>query len=315
MSELRQAIEQYLTLRRGLGFELREAETVLRRFLAFAEREGASSITTDLVLRWTRQPSRAQPATWASWVAIVRRLARWWSATDPRTEVPPEGLLPHRFRRQRPYIYSDDEIERLVRTAAQLPSANGMRALTYSTFFGLVAATGMRIGEGLALDRCDVDLEEGILTVRRTKFAKSRLVPLHASTREALERYATQRNRIFRRLETPAFFVSEHGRRITQWSTRYHFARVSQQVGLRAPAGGHRHGHGPRIHDLRHRFAVRTLIEWYRRGLDVEREIPKLATYLGHVHVNDTYWYIEAVPELLQLASERLMQQHQEELS
>jgi integrase len=173
----------------------------------------------------------------------------------------------------------------------------------------------MRISEGLALDRRDVDLEEGIVTVRRTKFGKSRLVPLHASTREALERYAAQRNRIFRRLETPAFFVSERGRRITQWSTRYHFARVSQQVGLRAPAGGYRHGHGPRIHDLRHRFAVRTLIEWYRSGLDVEREIPKLATYLGHVHVNDTYWYLEAVPELLQLATERLIQQRQEELS
>lgn len=315
MSELRHAIEQYLSLRRGLGFELREAQTVLRRFVAFAEREGASSLTTDLVLRWTRQPSRAQPATWAAWVAIVRRFARWWSATDPRTEVPPEGLLPDRFRRQRPYLYSDHEIEQLVRTAAQLPSANGMRPLTYSTFFGLMAATGMRISEGLALDRRDVDLEEGIVTVRRTKFGKSRLVPLHASTREALERYAAQRNRIFRRLETPAFFVSERGRRITQWSTRYHFARVSQQVGLRAPAGGYRHGHGPRIHDLRHRFAVRTLIEWYRSGLDVEREIPKLATYLGHVHVNDTYWYLEAVPELLQLATERLIQQRQEELS
>ncbi len=311
MSELRQAMDQYLTLRRSLGFELREPEATLRRFVAFAEREGAAHITTDLVLRWTSEPSKAQPATWASWVAIVRRFARWWSATDPRTEVPPDGLLPHRFRRQPPYIYSDDEIERLVRAAAQLPSANGMRALTYSTYFGLVAATGMRMSEGLALDRSDVDLDEGILTIRRTKFGKSRIVPLHTSTRKALEGYAARRDHILRRVETPAFFVSEHGRRITQWSTRYNFAKVSQQIGLRPPAGGH----GPRLHDLRHRFAVRTLIEWYRTGLDVEREIPKLATYLGHVHVNDTYWYLEAVPELLQLATERLMQQRQEELS
>jgi site-specific recombinase XerD len=282
--------------------------------VAFAEREGESYITTQLVLRWTRQPSQAQPATWASWVAMVRRFARWWSASDPRTEVPPEGLLPHRYRRQPPYIYSDDEIERIMWAAAQLPSANGMRALTYSTFFGLVAATGMRMSEGLALDRSDVDLHQGILTVQRTKFGKSRLIPVHASTREALERYAVQRDRILRRVETPAFFVSEQGRRITQWSTRYNFARVSQQIGLRLPARGCRHGHGPRLHDLRHRFAVRTLIEWYRTGRDVEREIPKLATYLGHVHVNDTYWYIEAVPELLQLATERLTQR-QEELS
>ncbi|MFQ5507629.1 MAG: tyrosine-type recombinase/integrase, partial [Planctomycetota bacterium] len=168
---------------------------------------------------------------------------------------------------------------------------------------------------GLALDRCDVDLDEGILTIRRTKFGKSRIVPLHASTREVLERYAARRDRVLRRVDTLAFFLSEHGRRITQWSTRYNFARVSQQVGLRPSASGRRHGHGPRLHDLRHRFAVRTLIEWYRKGLDVEREIPKLSTYLGHVHVNDTYWYLEAVPELLQLATERLMQQRQGELS
>lgn len=315
MSELRQAIDQYLTLRRSLGFELREPEAVLRRFVAFAEREGAAYITTNLILRWMSEPSKAQPATWASWVAIVRRFARWWSASDPRTDVPPEGLLSHRFRRQPPYIYSEDEIERLVRTAAQLSSANGMRALTYSTYFGLVAATGMRMSEGLALDRCDVDLDEGILTIRRTKFGKSRIVPLHASTREVLERYAARRDRVLRRVDTLAFFLSEHGRRITQWSTRYNFARVSQQVGLRPSASGRRHGHGPRLHDLRHRFAVRTLIEWYRKGLDVEREIPKLSTYLGHVHVNDTYWYLEAVPELLQLATERLMQQRQGELS
>jgi site-specific recombinase XerD len=306
-------MDQYLALRRSLGFDLREAEAVLRRFVAFAEREGAAYITTGLVLRWMKQPSKAQPPTWASWVAMVRRFARWWSATDPRTEVPPEQLLPDRLRRTAPYIYSDKEIGRLVRAAAQLPSSNGMRALTYSTYFGLVAATGMRMSEGIALDRSDVDLVEAILTIRRTKFGKSRIVPLHASARAVLEGYAAQRDQILPDVETPAFFVSEQGRRITQWSARYNFARVSQQIGLRPPASGCRHGHGPRLHDLRHRFAVRTLIEWYRAGLDVEREIPKLATYLGHVHVNDTYWYIEAVPELLQLATERLMQDPQEE--
>ncbi len=313
MSELRQAIDQYIAQRRSLGFELREPEIVLHRFVAFADREGAEYITTDLVLRWTSEPSKAQPATWASWVAMVRRFARWRSATDPRTEVPPDGLLPQRFRRQPPYIYSDDEIERLVRAATQLPSSNGMRALTYSTYFGLVAATGMRMSEGIALDRGDVDLAEGILTIRRTKFGKSRIVPVHPSTREVLESYAAQREHTLLTLQTPAFFVSAHGSRITQWSTRYNFAKVSQQVGLRTPASGH--GHGPRLHDLRHRFAVRTLIEWYRKGLDVERELPKLSTYLGHVHVNDTYWYLEAVPELLQRATERLMQQRQEESS
>jgi integrase len=312
MSQLREALDQYLCLRRSLGFALREPAVILRKFIAFAENEGAAYITIDLMLSWAKQPSRAQPATKAAWLATVRRFALWQSASDPRTEVPAENLLPERYRRQHPYIYTSDEIERLVRAAAELPSATGLRGLTYATYFGLVAVTGMRMSEGIALDRGDVDLRQGVLTIRRAKFGKSRLVPVHSSTLTALRRYAEQRDRILPRMTTPAFFVAEHGTRITQWSTRYNFAKVSQQVGLRVPVGGRRHGRGPRLHDLRHRFAVQTLINWYRAGLDVEREIPKLSTYLGHVHVNDTYWYIEAVPELLQLATQRLMGQSQE---
>lgn len=242
---------------------------------------------------------------------MLRRFALWRSASDPRTEVPPEGLLPHRYRRKPPYIYTDDEVDQLVRAAAQLPSPAGLRGLTYSTFFGLVAVTGLRMSEGVALDREDVDLDGGVLTIRRAKFGKSRLVPVHCSTRSALQGYAEQRDRILVRVRPPAFFVAEHGTRITKWSAAYNFAKVSQRTGLRLPVRGRRHGRGPRIHDLRHRFAVRTLIDWYRSGKDVEREMPKLATYLGHVHINDTYWYLEAVPELLQLATERLMQGRQ----
>ena len=170
----------------------------------------------------------------------------------------------------------------------------------------------MRVSEAVGLDRQDVDLDAAILNIRRTKFGKSRLVPLHASTRDALKDYAEVRDRLVPTATTPAFFVSERAGRITHWSTRYNFAKVSRQVGLRAPAGGHRHGHGPRLHDLRHRFAARTLVDWYRAGRDVEREMPKLSTYLGHVHTGDTYWYIEAVPELLQLATERLVDKYEE---
>jgi integrase len=280
--------------------------------VGFAEAEGATHITTDLALRWATEPATADPVNWTWRLGIVRRFARWRSATDPRTEVPADGLLPHRFRRKPPYIYSDEEIEKLVRVAAELPSEKGLRAHTYSTLFGLLAVTGMRVSEALKLDREDVDLEQGILTIRRTKFGKSRLVPVHTSSGDALRAYAEARDHILRRVPTPAFFVSEGGTRITQWSTRYTFAKISRQIGLRLPAGGHRHGHGPRLHDMRHRFAARTLIDWYRAGVDVEREIPKLATYLGHVHVNDTYWYLEAVPELLQLATERLVDKHGE---
>lgn len=313
MSELREALDQYLSLRRSLGFQLHKVAATLRSFVAFAEGEGASYITIGLMLRWAQQSSKAQPATRATWLAMVRRFALWRSASDPRTEVPPENLLPVRYRRQHPYLYQDDDVEQLIRAAAQLPSRRGVRALTYSTFFGLIAATGMRMSEGIALDRNDVDLDDGILTIRRSKFGKSRLVPVHRSTCIALQRYAEERDRILRRTTTCAFFVAEHGTRITKWSTAYNFAKVSQRIGLRAPQRGRRHGRGPRLHDLRHRFAVRTLIDWYRTGFDVEREIPKLATYLGHVHVNDTYWYIEAVPELLLLATDRLMNRCPEE--
>jgi integrase/recombinase XerD len=306
MSELREAVEQYLATRRSLGYKLREPAACLRRFATFVEEAGASYITTDLALRWARQSPRAQPTTWAYRLGIARRFAAWRRTMDPRTQVPPEDILPYRYRRKPPYIYTDAEIEKLITAAGGLPSSKGLRALSYSTVFGLLAATGMRISEAIQLDRQDVDLEKGIITIRQTKFGKSRLVPLHASTRDALRAYARERDDILSGTMPRAFFVSDRGRRITDWSTRYNFAKVSRRVGLRASAGGYRHGRGPRLHDMRHRFAAKTLIQWYRAGLDVEREIPKLSAYLGHVHVSDTYWYIEAVPELLQLATRRL---------
>jgi integrase len=229
----------------------------------------------------------------------------WYSATEPRTEIPPTGLLPHRRQRKSPHIYSDDEIEKLLRRTQQLPSRKGLRSRTFTTLFGLLVATGMRVNEVLSLDRADVDFDRGTLHVQRTKFGKSRYVPVHPSTVEALKKYAEARGRLFPTPPTPAFFISERGGRITGATARYTFAKLSQQLGLRVPAEGH--GRGPRLHDMRHRFAVRTLIHWYRSGLDVERELPKLATYLGHVHVNESYWYLEAVPELLQLATDRLI--------
>jgi integrase/recombinase XerD len=305
MSRLREACEQYLQLRRNLGCQLRETGRLLENFLAFAEQEGAFHVTTDLALRWAQQPSGVQAATWASRLQVVRRFAIWLSATDRGTEVPPAGLLPGRYVRRRPYIYSDAEIQNLVRTAGQLSSPAGLKGRTYSTIFGLLSVTGMRVSEALTLDREDVDLDEGILRIRRTKFGKSRLVAVHDSTRQVLADYACERDRVVRRPAT-AFFLSDGGDRVTGCAARYNFAKVSREVGLRAPATDRRHGRGPRLHDMRHRFAVCTLLQWYRSGIDVKREIPKLATYLGHVHVNETYWYIEAVPELLELAASRL---------
>ncbi len=310
MSELRDALDDYIAVRRALGFHLRLPARSLRNFVTFVEANKVTYITTALAVRWATEPRDAQPATWAWRLGMVRRFASWRRVTDPRTEVPPEGLLPYRYYRSPPYIYSDDEIKRLIRAASKLPSSNGLRAHSYSTLFGLISVTGMRVNEALTLDREDVDLDQGILAIRRTKFGKSRLVPVHVSTRDGLKRYAERSAHVFPRPATHAFFLSEHGTRITEWSARYTFAKVSQQIGLRAPAKGH--GRGPRIHDMRHRFAAKTLIEWYRAGVDVERELPKLATYLGHVHVNETYWYLEAVPELLQLATKRLVEKAKE---
>jgi len=303
---MEQALNDYLRIRRGLGFRLRESESCLRNFVAFLQAEGASCITRELSLRWATLPTKVQPSTWAWRLGMVRRFAIWHSATEPHTEIPPAGLLPHRYRRKPPYIYRDEEVEKLLLRTQQLPSPKGLRARTYTTLFSLLVATGMRVNEALSLDRPDVDLERGILYIRRTKFGKSRYVPVHPSTLDALKQFAAARDHIFPAPLTPAFFLSERARRITEWMARYTFAKLSQQIGLRLSAKGH--GRGPRLQDMRHRFAACTLIRWYRAGRDVERELPKLATYLGQVHVNDTYWYLEAVPELLQLVTERLIQ-------
>jgi integrase/recombinase XerD len=297
--KLREALEEYLALRRALGFILAETSRMLHKFVVYAENEGASFITTDLALRWAVQPDW-QPPQWASYLSMVRRFARYVSALDARTEIPPFGLLPYRARRVQPYLYTDEEIAQLIRAAGKLPSPLGLRAATYATLFGLLAVTGMRVSEPIGLDRDDVDLNRGRLTIRRTKFGKSRMLPLHASSREALRHYSNLRDTLFPQVRS--FFAAEHGGRLTAWSVRRTFVALSRQTGLRGP----KESHGPRLHDLRHRFAVETLIRWYREGVDVERHLPELSTYLGHVHVADTYWYITAVPELLRLATLRL---------
>ncbi len=302
MSGLRQSLEEYLTVRRALGFELRLPGAALAQFVDFAEREGASFITIDLALRWAQQPAGVQPARWATRLSMVRHFARYCCAADPRTEVPPDGLLPHRYRRKPPYLYNETEIDRLIAAARQLPSPTGLRAVTYSTLFGLLAVTGMRLSESFGLDREDVDLSRGLLTLRHTKFGKSRWVPVHRSTQHVLQKYQRRRDRLYPHPKDPSFFLAERGTRLTDSAVRATFIKLSHQIGLRKLSDRR----GPRLHDLRHAFAVRTLLGWYRAGLDVERELPKLSTYLGHAHVRHTYWYLSAVPELLQCAAARL---------
>ncbi|MCP4526466.1 MAG: tyrosine-type recombinase/integrase [Aestuariibacter sp.] len=302
MNNLQTALNEYLRVRRTLGFKLRDEGTVLPQFLRFMEEKDSPFITTNLALEWATQPENVQPAHWARRLSMVRIFAQFRSALDPRTEIPPQGLLPYRYRRKAPYIYDDGEISRLIEAASHLRAATELRASTYSTLIGLLAITGMRISEPIALDSRDVDLTHGMLTVQRTKFRKSRLIPVHPSTVDKLMEYSLLKSRTFNRPKSPSFFVSERGARLTQWSVRYTFVKLSCEIGLRAPHDSH----GPRLHDLRHTFAVKTLIRWYQTGVDVESHMPELATYLGHTHVNDTYWYISAVPELLRLATLRL---------
>lgn len=304
MSTWSRELDRYLSIRRNLGYDLRTAERILRRFIAFAEESGAEHISTDLFLRWQKAFGQANRETWARRLGIIRLFAQWLHSLDPRHEVPPRTLIPGSYRRARPYIYRDEQIRRIVETAAQLPSINGIRPLTCSTLFGLIAVTGLRISEALSLDAADVDLDAGVLTIQRGKFGKARLLPIAESTTARLAAYARERDRLLGAPSAP-FFVSDQGQRLSDCNARYSFSVVCQQIGLRPAQKFHRHGHGPRIHDLRHTFAVRTLVNWYRTGKDPAREMIKLTTYLGHDDPAHTYWYIEAVPELLELASRR----------
>lgn len=305
MSPLRLELDRYLTIRRSLGYDLDTTARVLRRFIAFAESNGAEHVTPDLFLRWQQTFGAAGRQTWAARLGMVRLFAQWLHGLDPAHEPPPRGLIPNRSRRSRPYVYSEAEIASIVAAASELPSVYGLRGIVYATLFGLIATTGLRISEALALDVGDIDLETGVLTIRRGKLGKARLVPLDASVAHRLRAYIGERDRLLG-ASPDALFVADAVRRITDCSARYTFALVCQKVGLRSPQRFGRHGRGPRIHDLRHTFAARTLIGWYRTGQDPAREMIKLTTYLGHVSPEHTYWYIEAVPELLELAAQRV---------
>lgn len=304
MNTLRQAVKEYLALRQAMGFKLHDASRLLSRFIDFLEDQGQAFITTDLAVGWATQCRATQPAEWARRQRIVRVFARYRSATDPRTQIPSTKLLPYRAQRASPYIYNDDEIKRLLQAAGQLRSSTGLRAHTYVTAFGLLTVTGMRISELVTLDNEDVDLALGQLTIRDAKFGKFRWLPLHPTTQQALQQYVQKRNHQYPTSRCSSFFVSEQGARLTSCTVRATFVQLSRQIGLRGPTDSH----GPRLHDFRHHFAVQTLLRWYQEGANVDQHLPELSTYLGHVKVSDTYWYLSATPELLQLALQRSKQ-------
>jgi site-specific recombinase XerD len=305
MSVLRDRLRDYLALRRALGFRLVEAECYLNSFCSFMERRRRTILTAKLALQWATAPANIRPTSWAGRLTTVRQFARYLQGFELRTEVPSARLLPFRPQRSKPYIYSQREIRELMAAAEVLPSRQILRPWTMRTLVGLLAVTGMRVSEALSLTREDVDLKNGVLTIRGSKFRKSRLVPLHASTCRALARYAQRRDACLgERVHAPNFLLTGRGAKF--WVSEVHlsFDAISRATGLRSPTSRR----GPRPHDLRHRFATETLLRWSRSGAQIDREMPTLSTYLGHTNISDTYWYLSAHPELMRHAALRLQQ-------
>lgn len=295
MSTMHTQLEDYLRLRRALGFQLTWPGHVLPQFVTWLEDTGAETITAEAAITWARLSTAASPITLSHRLGAVRGFARYLRSIDPATEIPPTGLF-GKQQRPAPYIYSPAEIGRLVQAARQLHPP--LRAATHEALFGLLGVSGMRIGEALRLSRDDVDLTDGVIRLRHNKFDRDRLVPLHPSTTGALRVYAAHRDRLCPRPGTDAFFISHVGTALRHSPVLATFRTLLASARITTATG-----HPPRIHDLRHSMVVNTLIDWQRDGVDVASRLPVLSTYLGHVSPASTYWYLTAVPELMQLAA------------
>jgi integrase/recombinase XerD len=300
MTDLRSALADYLALRGGLGHELADAHRLLPRFVTWMEHTDHRAVTISAALEWSQLPAAGPDRViWPHRLTAVRGFARYLSAIDPATEVPQPGLLPQPQRWQPPFIYTPADVAALLAAARRMQTPR--RATTYQTLFALLATTGMRVGEAIRLDTTDLDWDLGVLLVRESKFGKSRQVPLHPSSVNALRDYAGRRSEYRPLPGNDSFFVSLTGRRLIYVSVGEVFRALRDQTGI--GAGSARH---PRIHDLRHTFAVTTLLNWYRDGGGVAARLPWLSTYLGHRDPRATYWYLSAVPELLAVAAARL---------
>jgi integrase len=306
---LRAALDHYLRIRRALGYKLTKDGRALRRFVEFLEARGAERVTIELALDWATMPENGTPACFANRLSMVRGFAAYLRTIDPTNEIPPARLLRAGTRRSTPYVYSDHEIAALIDAAGMLRYP--LLVATYRTLIGLLAVSGLRVGEAIRLDQQDIDWERGLLVVRETKFGKTRLVPLHLSAIEALDDYLRRRDQLYPCPvpSTSAVFISAAGTRLIYNCVNFTFLKLTRRVGLRPRSPTCR----ARIHDIRHTFAVRTVLDGYRADGDVQRRLSVLSTYLGHVNPSNTYWYLSAAPELLGLAGERL-QRHLDQL-
>lgn len=294
-------VQEYLKFRRSCGYQLEAPGKELMLFAHYVEQTGhKGSLTTELAVRWAKLPQNANPRYWATRYDIVRRFAEYRFLFDPATEIPPKGFLGPSKRRLSPHIYSDEEIAAFLQAASQLTPTDGLHPRTYVTLFSLLISTGLRISEVLNLSHKDADLNTGVLTIKETKFRKSRLVPVHPSTLQALRRYSKFRDSSHPGgARSKTFFLSEKGIPLNYRVVLYVFLKLRHKLGWQEAT------RKPRIHDFRHTFVVRRLLKWYEEGANLDQKILALSTYLGHVQVTDTYWYLSAVPELLAIVSDK----------
>ena len=305
-ASLQVLVDRYIRERQRLGFG--QSKTALHSFIRHVAAIGhRGPLTVEVMVDWARRDKGISkyPRTWARRLKQLRSFTRWLQQFEPRTEIPDDAIFGRCSQRLAPHIYSQEEIADLLAAARRLGPAPGLRGAMYETLFGLIACTGLRISEAVSLSVADVDLKVGMLTVWHTKFAKSRQIPLHPSTVEALRRYRRMRDVSVTPTGEAPFFIATRGRRLGQWATSHQTERVfrglCQQLGLRN-RGAH---HAPRVHDLRHTFVVRRILLWHQQGIDIDQAMLSLSTYVGHTNVTNTHWYLSAVPELLAIAARR----------
>lgn len=304
-TSLQKRVADYLAERHRLGFELRSRGTLLAGFARYVtDRKHRGSLTADLMIDWARQDKwqRDKPSTWAARLAIVRHFARYLKQFEPETEVPEELIFGPEPGRVAPHIFHEQEVIDLLAVARQLGPPGSIRPATYETLFGLMASAGLRVSEALHLRDADVDLKRGLLTIRQTKFAKSRLLPVHPTTVAALAKYRKVRARHVATTPDMPFLIGSRGRRLglSLGDRQAHrvFNMLRDHLGW-VNRGGHA---APRLHDLRHTFAVCRLMLWHADGTDIDQMMLALSTYMGHADIFYTYWYLTAVPELMALA-------------
>jgi integrase/recombinase XerD len=298
MTGLDGQVQDYLRIRRALGYRLEREERWLSQLVSYVQGAGSARLTSDLTISWARQPATAQPRHWAQRLGCARKFARYLQTIDPTTEIPPTGVFPAPYRRPMPFLWSAEQIAALLDAAGELRPA--LRGLTSQTLLGLLAVSGMRIGEAVGLLRRDVDFGTGVITIQHAKFDRPRLVPLHPTVTIALRDYATVGDELCPHPRSEAFFVSGRGNTLQRTAVDKTLRELTTAMGIRTATMR------PRAHDLRHSFAVHTLIGWLRDGCSVDDHMAELSTYLGHVSPAGTYWYLSAVPELLELAAGRL---------